>query len=239
MNQEILIIDKPKGLTSFGIIRELRKKLGIKKIGHAGTLDPLATGVMILGVGKGTKLLTNLVKLDKTYEAEVLLGQKTTTGDLEGEVISEVSVCHPERSVAKSKDLILRADTNLQNCISISQIEIQKVLESLIGEIELQVPRFSAIKVKGQKLYDKARKGQDFEPPTRIMKIYSILFHDLRFEDNKAYLKITLDVGSGTYIRSIAEEIGNRLGVPATLSDLRRTRVGKYGIDEARKLDDF
>lgn len=214
---QILVIDKPTGITSFGIIRELRKKLGIKKIGHAGTLDPLATGVMILGVGPGTKLLTNLVKLDKTYEAEVLLGEKTTTGDLEGEIIDKLEV-----------------NDNL-----ITQEKILEVLKSLEGEIELSVPRFSAIKVKGQKLYDKARKGQDFEPPKRIMKIYSIKFNNLRFEKYKAYLDLTIDVGSGTYIRSIAEEIGTRLGVPATLSKLRRTRVGEFSIDQAKKLEDF
>ena len=214
---DLLIIDKPKGITSFGIIRELRKKLGIKKIGHAGTLDPLATGVMILGVGKGTKLLTNLVKLDKTYEAEVLLGEKRSTGDLEGEILEELSILNNQFSIEK----------------------IVETLKSLEGEIELSVPRYSAIKVKGQKLYDKARKGQDFEPPKRIMKIYSIKFNDLRFEDGKGFLKITLEVGSGTYIRSIAEEIGNRLGVPATLSDLRRTRVGEFDIKDAKTLDDF
>lgn len=214
---ELLIIDKPKHITSFGIIRELRKKLGIKKIGHAGTLDPLASGVMILGVGKGTKLLTNLVKLDKTYEAEVLLGQKTTTGDLEGEIIEQLSI------------------TNNQFTIE----EIQKALESFIGEIELQVPKYSAIKVKGQKLYEKVRKGQEFEAPMRIMKMYSIKLHDIRYEDDKAYLKLTIDVGSGTYIRSIAEAIGEKLGVPSTLSDLRRTRVGEFDISQARKLEEF
>ncbi len=243
---DLLIIDKPKGITSFGVIRELRKKLNIRKIGHAGTLDPLATGVMVLGIGKGTKLLTSLVKLDKIYEAEVLLGFRTSTGDLEGDIIEEIDICSPER--AKSLDMRLNTrpntvfDSSLGSvtlCKTIETDEVKNVLAELIGDIELQVPRYSAIKVKGQKLYEKARKGQEFEAPKRIMKIYKIIFHDLHFENNKAFLQITLTVGSGTYIRSIAEEIGKRIGVPSTLSNLRRTKVGEFDIKDAKTLDDF
>jgi tRNA pseudouridine55 synthase len=212
---EILLVDKPKGITSFDVIRILRKKLNIKKIGHAGTLDPMATGLMILGVGKGTKKLTDYIKLDKTYEARVLIGQKTITGDLEGEVIEEKLVV--EQSI----------DENL----------VKTVLNDLIGEIQLQVPRFSAIKIKGKKLYEKARKGEAFEAPTRLMKIYKIELQKLNFKDDKLFLDLIIDVGTGAYIRSIAEEIGNRLGYPSTLAELRRTRVGAFGINDAIEIN--
>jgi tRNA pseudouridine55 synthase len=212
---EILLVDKPKGITSFDVIRILRKKLNIKKIGHAGTLDPMATGLMILGVGKGTKKLTDYIKLDKTYKARVLIGQKTTTGDLEGEVIEEKLLV--EQSI----------DENL----------VKTVLNDLIGEIQLQVPRFSAIKIKGKKLYEKARKGEAFEAPTRLMKIYKIELQKLNFKDDKLFLDLIIDVGSGAYIRSIAEEIGNRLGYPSTLAELRRTRVGAFGIKDAIEIN--
>ena len=139
MEEDIILVDKPKGITSFGVISRMRRKLNIRKIGHAGTLDPLATGLMILGVGKGTKKLTNYIKLDKIYESEVLLGIKTTTGDMEGEIVKNEKL--------KIKNLNLK--------------KINEVLESLVGEIELPVSIYSAIKQNGEALYKKARRGEE------------------------------------------------------------------------------
>ncbi len=210
--KEILLIDKPKGISSFDVIRILRKKLKIKKIGHAGTLDPLATGLLIVGIGKGTKKLKDFLKLKKEYEVEVLLGKKTETGDLEGKVLEEKEV--KEIDIEKLKE----------------------ILKNLEGEIELEVPLYSAAKIKGQPLYKLARKGIKIEPPKKKMKIYKLklLKH---FPKNKNYiLKIKIECASGTYVRSVAEEIGKRLNLPATLSNLRRTKIGKFNVKDAEKI---
>ena len=208
----ILLIDKPKGISSFDVIRKLRKELGVRKMGHAGTLDPLASGLMILGVGDATKLLTSYLKLDKSYDVEVLLGTQTDTGDMEGEVIAEAVVA------------------------KLDQGEIENVLQEMIGTLKLPVPRYSAVKQSGQALYKKARAGENFKPPIKEMKIDSLKVFDISNEDDKVVLKLSIAVGSGAYVRSIAEEIGKRLGYPATVKELRRTRIGEYRIESARTI---
>ena len=211
--REILLIDKPKGITSFDVIRKLRKELGIKKMGHGGTLDPLASGLMIIGVEKGTKKLNHYLKLDKVYEAEVLLGKQTTTGDLEGET------------------------TEVEKVEEVKEVEIQKVLDSMLGVQKLAVPKYSAIKVNGRLLYDYARKGEDVEIPIKEIEIKNIKLND-HYQDGDYYiLDIELEVSSGSYIRSIAEEIGRRLDYPATLQNLRRTRIGDFDIKDAQKIE--
>jgi len=213
LTKEVLLIDKPKGLTSFDVIRILRKKLGVKKMGHSGTLDPLATGLMLVGVGEGTKKLQSLIKLPKTYEASVLLGVRTATGDLEGEVVESKKISDLDCDEAK------------------------KVILGLEGKIALRVPAYSAVKVGGKRLYKLARSGEKFLPPVKEMEILKSEFKGC-FKDRGNYVvKVTLEVSSGTYIRSIAEEIGRRLGLPATLSELRRTRIGEYEVKDAMRLD--
>ncbi|PIT92333.1 MAG: tRNA pseudouridine(55) synthase TruB [Candidatus Harrisonbacteria bacterium CG10_big_fil_rev_8_21_14_0_10_42_17] len=210
--KNIILIDKPKGITSFDIIRKLRHTLNIKKMGHAGTLDPLATGLMIIGLRDGTKDLHRYIKLPKMYEAEILLGKRTTTGDLEGERIEE------------------------QEVQSIDNQELETVLEGMVGAITLQVPLFSAVKIKGKPLYKRARDGEDIEPPEKEMEVLWIKLHSHHSEGSYYVLNIELEVASGTYIRSIAEEIGKRLGVPATLKNLRRTKIGDFKIEDAYKF---
>ncbi len=210
--KKILLIDKPKGLTSFDVIRVLRRKLGVRKMGHSGTLDPLATGLMLVGVGEGTKKLQSLIRLPKTYEASVLLGVRTATGDLEGEVLES----------KKIRDL---------DCD-----EVKNVILGLEGKIELRVPAYSAVKVGGIRLYKLARSGEKFLPPMREMEILKSEFKDCFKEGDNYIVKTTLEVSSGAYIRSIAEEIGRRLGLPAVLGDLRRTAIGKYNVKDANKL---
>jgi len=210
--EEILLINKPKGITSFDVIRILRKKLGIKKMGHAGTLDPMATGLMIIGVNKGTKKLNNFIKLDKVYEAEILLGIKTETGDMEGKILNEVVIDN------------------------LDAIRVKVVIESIQGTLILPVPRFSAIKIKGKRLYEMARKEQSFEVPLRKMIVYSSEFIGLEKKDNHYIIKARFHVASGTYIRSIAEEVGNLLNLPATLFGLIRTKIGDYCIEDSVKL---
>lgn len=218
---ELLLIDKPKGITSFDVIRRLRRATGVKKFGHAGTLDPLASGLMLVGVGKGTKLLASLVKLDKEYIAKVLIGESRTTGDMEGEVVAEK---------AYSGD----ADEE----------KVQALLNGMLGTLTLPVSAYSAIKVGGQPLYKKARaaerRGQTVEDlPLRDMVIYDAELLSFTPKHERLLLSVRFRVGSGTYIRSLAEELGHRLGYPATLADLRRTRVGEYSVDEARSLESF
>lgn len=225
--KDILLIDKPKDITSFDCIRRLRSRFPRgTKLGHAGTLDPIATGLMIIGVGKGTKKLGNHLKLDKTYEAEILLGVCTDTGDITGEVLRS------------------------QN-IKISQCRnILEALRGMVGELELPVPRYSAIKRGGEPLYKKARRGEHIDPPRKTMTVYSAKLcgaahsRDVANTYGRRYLlhrkgtsvRIRFDVSSGTYIRSLAEEFGRRLGVPATLAGLRRTRIGEFAVEDAQTL---
>lgn len=223
LHNTILLIDKPKGMTSFGVVARVRRILGVKKAGHAGTLDPLATGLMILGVGPGTKTLTSLVKLDKEYIAEILIGQRRSTGDMEGAVLEE-------------KEVLALITTDI----------ITTTLETLRGDITLPVSAYSAIKVDGVPMYKRARaaekKGELADGvPERAMRVDAaeLLANDTIIYDNKKFQLVTVRfaVGSGTYIRSLAEEFGRRIGYPATLYNLRRTKVGDYSIDDAVELE--
>ncbi len=222
IDQDILLVDKPKGITSFDVIRRLRRQLGIKKMGHAGTLDPLATGLMIIGVGSGTKKLTGLVKLDKEYIADVLIGEQRTTGDMEGEVV----VVKEVEEVAE----ILRS-------------KISAVLSDMTGELTLPVSAYSAIKVAGVPMYKRARKAEKKgevveEVPMRLMRIDEAELIAVEVGGGRAVARIRFVVGSGTYVRSLAEELGRRLSYPATLKDLRRTKVGIFAIEDAAQLAD-
>ena len=226
-SQEILLIDKPKGITSFDVIRRLRRVYSdshdgekAPKMGHAGTLDPLATGLMVIGVGKGTKKLTELTKLDKEYVAEVRFGERRTTGDLEGEVIEEKGV---------------------EETVEILRSKISTVLADMLGELTLPVSAYSAIKVDGVPMYKRARKAEQKgetleEVPVRVMKVYEAGLLEVEVDGGRAVATIRFFVGSGTYIRSLAEELGRRLGYPACLQNLRRTKVGEFDIKDALEI---
>src|SRR3989344_1227832 len=211
-DKEIVLIDKPKGPTSFDMVSRLRRKLGIRKIGHAGTLDPLASGLLILGVGKGTKKLADLIKLPKTYEAEILLGVSTDTGDLEGKVLKE------------------------QEIETLDIKEVKRVIKGLVGKLLLKVPAYSAIKVKGERLYKIAREGRKIDLPEKEMEVTKAVFKSCLKSEKHYVLKVVLDVKSGTYVRSLAEEIGWRLTVPATLKNLKRTKIGRFNLKDAEKI---
>lgn len=208
----IILVDKPKGITSFDVIRRLRKELGIKKMGHAGTLDPLASGLMIIGVNDGTKKLEEFLKLDKTYIAEILFGRQTDTGDMEGEVIRESEVEYVEEDYVK------------------------EVIKNFHGTFEIPVPKYSAIKRAGKPLYEYAREGEDVDVPIKPMKIYKSKFISLKEEKEGFILKVEFDVASGVYIRSLAEYLGNFLDTPATLFSLNRTKIGNFELKNARKV---
>ena len=220
---ELLLIDKPKGISSFSVIRELRRRTGIRKFGHAGTLDPLATGLMLIGAEKGTKKLAELVGLDKEYIADVCIGEKRSTGDMEGEI---VAVRNYEHDVSEDK--------------------VKEILEIMCTELFLQVSAYSAIKKDGVPMYKRARRAaakgellEEDELPIRKMVVYETELLSFVPHETRLNLKVRFKVSSGTYVRSLAEELGQRLGYPATLSDLRRTRVGPYSIEDAQQLEDF
>ena len=208
--KNILLIDKPKGITSFDCIRKLRTKLGIRKMGHAGTLDPNATGLMIIGLNDGTKKLSEYIGLDKTYEAEIALGISTTTGDPEGETLREIP----------------------NSNIKIPKKQIENVIEDFVGEHNIPVPAYSAIKQKGEPLYKKARRGEKVETPIKKMVVHEAEL----LSYTQPLLTVRLHVSSGTYIRSLAEEIGRQLDLPAMLSNLRRTQIGDFKIENATTL---
>jgi len=225
MSSDILLVDKPVGITSFDVIRQLRRQLGIKKMGHAGTLDPLASGLMVVGIGSGTKKLKEYVKVDKEYEAEILLGQQRLTGDMEGAVVAE-----------KMVDKIIFADA------------ITVTLATMLGELALPVSAYSAIKKDGVPMYKRARAAERTgervaDVPERPMRVdqATLLSTTSVALDGKQFQLLTVQftVGSGTYIRSLAEELGKRLGYPACLYNLRRTKVGEFTIDNASLLSDI
>ncbi len=202
-------------MTSFGVVARIRRvfsqRAGKKiKVGHTGTLDPFATGLMILTIGKQCKNAQNYSKLDKTYRAKLSLGETSTTGDPEGE-ISPVSTRQPALA------------------------EVESALQKFVGEIEQTPPVYSAIKIDGKRAYDRARAGEKIDMPSRKVTIYRLDLIDYSYPN----LEIEAHVSSGTYIRSLAEDIGAELGVGAYCSSLRRLTVGKWSIDQAKTLADF
>jgi tRNA pseudouridine55 synthase len=225
---ELLLIDKPAGITSFDVIRRLRRNYSnahdgekAPKLGHAGTLDPLATGLMIIGVGPGTKRLTDLTKLNKEYLAEIRIGERRSTGDMEGEVLEEKTV---------------------SETLEVLESKISSALEDMTGELELPVSAYSAIKVDGVPMYKRARKAEKegglvTQVPMRTMKVFAAELFTVKNGDQKPYATVRFFVGSGTYIRSLAEELGRRIGYPATLQNLRRTKVGQFEIDTAQQIE--
>jgi len=225
---QILLIDKPVGISSFDVIRRLRPKLGIKKMGHAGTLDPLASGLMLIGVGDGTKLLTKLTKLDKEYITEILIGERTESGDRDGRVLEVKEITE--------KDMLEK----------LTPEKISSVLSSMRGTLTLPVSAYSAIKQNGVPFYKKARAAArtdqtipDSELPIRSMKINEAELLDTIYDkQTKTFLiKARFHVGSGTYIRSLGVELGKRLGnYPARLESLRRTKVGEYKVEDAEEI---
>ena len=204
----IIVVNKPKGITSFDVIRKLKKILKTKKIGHTGTLDPLATGVMLMCVGKVTKLASDLEAKDKVYIADFDIGYATDTYDIEGKKIAE-------------------------NIIEVSKENLEQSIKKFIGNIKQVPPMYSAIKIDGNKLYHLARKGIEVERPERDVTIEYINLLD--FKDNKA--KIETKVSKGCYIRSLIFDIGQDLGTYATMTALERKQVGDYSLENSYSLE--
>ena len=209
LGPDMILADKRAGITSFDVIRDLRREKWAKKVGHAGTLDPFATGLMILGRNKATKRLSEFLGMDKVYDVTIQLGKESDTGDTEGEIIKE----QPVKEISKGI--------------------IEAVTHGFKGEIDLAVPKYSAIKVDGRRLYDYARNGEEVELPVKTMKVYWIKV--FRVNDEKKTIECRIKVGSGTYIRSLSEEIGRRLETIAYTTKLRRVQIGDYKIGWVKK----
>lgn len=206
---EIIFVDKPAGMTSFGVVARVRRVLSEKagkkiKVGHTGTLDPFATGLLILMAGKATKKAMEFTKLDKVYEATIRLGATSSTGDPEGEIVVKSTT------------------------VGYSLQQIEDTLRKFVGKIEQRPPIFSAIKIDGQRAYKLARAGKEIEMPTRTVEIFSIDLLDY----SDPYIKIRTHVSSGTYIRTLAEDIGKELGCGAYCTELRRTKIAEYNIED-------
>lgn len=224
---EVILIDKPDGMTSFGVVARLRrvlsKRVGKKvKVGHTGTLDPFATGLMIIVTGKECRSAMTYTKLDKVYEATFVLGQTSTTGDPEGEISTYI----PAETSEPPQERLPSQPTSAQ---------VQEVLTQFTGEIKQRPPIFSAIKINGQRAYKLARDGKEVEIPERQITIYSLELVNYNYPE----LQIRTHVSSGTYIRSLAVDIGAALGTGAYCSELRRTHIADWDVCEAKTLADF
>ncbi|MAJ51147.1 MAG: tRNA pseudouridine(55) synthase TruB [Flammeovirgaceae bacterium] len=204
----LLLVNKPKSWTSFDVVNKLRYLLKIKKIGHAGTLDPLATGLLLIGVGKYTKKLESLHGLDKTYEGIIEIGKTTPSFDLETPFDSSSDYMH------------------------VTPQEIASAREALTGELDQMPPIYSAIKVNGQRAYKSARKNEIIELKSRKIKVYK--FEIIQVILPEIYFRVVCS--KGTYIRSLANEFGEKLGVGGYLKELVRTQVGDYKLENAFKL---
>ncbi len=211
-----LLIDKPRGITSHDVVTRIRRITGEKKIGHGGTLDPNATGLLIIGVGReSTKRLSEFSdKSDKKYEALIFLGEERDTDDAEG-----TKATKPKSQISNN------------NKITISKIK--NILVSFLGEQEQVPPIYSAIKIKGKKAYELARRGRKFQLKPRRVNIYDIRLIEYKYP----YLRVFVRVSSGTYIRALARDIGRKLGVGAYLLSLRRIGISKLSVDTAVDLD--
>jgi tRNA pseudouridine55 synthase len=211
MNEGIAIIDKPSGMTSHDVVARVRRILKFKRVGHAGTLDPLATGVLVILVGRSTKLFDKFVAYDKSYSATMQLGLKTDSADINGEVLS----VRPFEQVSREM--------------------IEEAFKTFTGSIEQIPPMVSAVKHNGERLYRLARKGVAVERAPRRVRIDRLDLLDFK----SPFAEFMLECSKGTYVRQVAEDVGELLGCGACITQIRRLGVGPFSIDQAVKLEDF
>lgn len=211
----IVLINKEKNCTSRDVVNQVSKILKTKKIGHTGTLDPIATGVLVLCIGKATKLVEVITSYDKEYEAEVILGIKTDTKDITGKILKE------EKAIISKKN-------------------IEKCLKQMIGTYNQTVPIYSAVKINGKKLYEYARSNEEIKLPKRKVTIKELkLISDITYEKEKTKFKIKCHVSKGTYIRSLIEDIATNLNTIGTMENLKRTKQGNFQIASANTIQDI
>jgi tRNA pseudouridine55 synthase len=209
----LIVVDKPQGITSHGVVARMRRICGTRKVGHGGTLDPMATGVLIVAVGKATRLLTYVSGLDKSYAATIRLGQATVTDDAEGDVTESIDAS------------------------AVEDAAIRDGLAAMTGEIDQVPSAVSAVKIDGQRAYKRVRDGETVELKPRRVTIAAIAIEAIRRERGFVDVDVDVSCSSGTYIRAIARDLGTALGVGGHLTALRRTRIGDFGIDAAATLE--
>jgi len=208
-----VVVDKPPGVTSHDVVAQVRRLAGTRKVGHAGTLDPMATGVLVLGVNRATRLLGHLLVTDKVYDATIRLGSSTTTDDAQGEIVSTASTAD------LTEEVVLTA------------------LGAFVGTIDQVPSTVSAIKVGGRRAHELARAGEEFELESRSIRVDSIEVHEMREAESGIDLDVSVRCSSGTYVRSIARDLGARLQTGGHLTALRRTAVGPFALGTARTLE--
>ena len=208
----LVVVDKPAGMTSHDVVSRVRRLAGTRKVGHAGTLDPMATGVLVLGVERATRLLGHLMLTEKTYDATIRLGETTTTDDAEGDVVAAVSAAGLDESAVRS------------------------AAARLVGTIEQVPSAVSAVKVDGRRAYARVRAGEDVELSPRTVTVHELVVHDVR-RGVRVDLDVTVRCSSGTYVRAIARDLGVALGVGGHLTALRRVAVGPFTLEHADTLD--
>ncbi len=211
----IVVVDKPAGMTSHDVVARCRRAFGTRKVGHAGTLDPMATGVLVIGIERATKILGLISGTSKSYQATIRLGRATTTDDAEGEVLQDVSA----------------ADTTDEAILA--------GVAALRGEISQRPSAVSAVKIGGKRAYRLAREGEQVELAPRTVRVDRFEVLSIRRAGPFVDVAVEVDCSSGTYIRALARDLGAALGVGGHLTALRRTRVGRYGLGDARTLDDL
>jgi tRNA pseudouridine55 synthase len=213
MSDGFLVVDKAPGMTSHDVVAIGRRALNTRKVGHAGTLDPMATGVLVLGFNNGTRLLQYITDGDKSYTATIVLGASTTTDDHEGEI------------------------TATADASQVSDEDIKRILATMVGEIMQRPTNVSAIKVDGKRAYDRARSGEEFELPARKVTISQLDILDIRHKEATTLVDIAVTCSAGTYIRAIARDLGAELSVGGHLNVLRRTRVAGFTLDQSIGID--
>jgi tRNA pseudouridine55 synthase len=209
----LVVVDKPGGMTSHDVVARVRRLAGTRKVGHAGTLDPMATGVLVLGVNRATRLLGHLMLTEKAYDATVRLGVSTTTDDAEGEVVATTSAA------------------------GLDEAAVRAALAGFVGEIEQVPSAVSAIKVDGKRAYQRVRDGEQVELKARAVTVHEIAVRRVARDGEYLDVDISVRCSSGTYIRAIARDLGAALGVGGHLTALRRTAVGGFDLGVARTLD--
>jgi tRNA pseudouridine55 synthase len=210
-NGFLVLIDKPVDWTSFDVCKKIRNIVKVKKVGHAGTLDPFATGLLLIGVGKGTKLMSSFIDSSKRYEAQILFGKATDTFDITGKI------------------------TNEMNDFDLGLEQIEDALKKFSGEIKQMPPMYSAKKIQGKALYKYARKGIEVDRKEQIVNIFEVYISKWQ----KPLLNIELHVSKGTYIRSYANDLGMELQVPAVLNKLKRTMINEYHLKDSFTIEQF
>ena len=215
MTDGLVIADKPGDMTSHDVVSRLRRLAHTRKVGHAGTLDPMATGVLLLGVGKATRLLTHLVLADKAYTATIRLGQSTVTDDAQGELVSSASAA------------------------AVTEDQVRSAMARFTGDIEQVPSAVSAIKVDGQRAYRRVREGQQVTLAARPVRVSRFELLAVRRDGELVDLDVVVECSSGTYVRALARDLGAALWTGGHLTALRRTRVGPFEIDQARTLDEL